>query len=469
MKERKPISKIRKRIRILTKIIIGEALTLAVLFIAMAMMNLSESKMKTIEVGGELINEKPDTMTLTPTPTTEPIDKVEASKEELREAQINTRLQEARLLAAGYDYDAAITHLTSFEETYETIPEFVSEIEELRKSQAECVPFGAYKSSADISHLFFHSLIADPSKAFDGDKDSNGYNYYMITVNEFKEMMIQLYDQGYVLVSIHDVASSVTTEEITKYQEGTIMLPPDKKPFVISQDDVNYYDYMDRDGFASRIVLDEEGKPVTEMVLEDGTVQVGEYDLIPVLEVFIEEHPDFSYRGAKGMIALTGYEGTLGYRTDPASKDSKTFNEDKETVREIARVLRERGWEFACHSNGHRDMAACTQEFLEYDTNQWLTNVGSLVGDTDIYVFPFGTDVQAGAGTYTNARYQFLKTSGFRYYLGVFKDPWIQIKKDYVRMSRRPMDGQAMLQFPDRLSDLFDLTKIIDPARPKLK
>ena len=43
---------------------------------------------------------------------------------------------------------------------------------------------------------------------------------------------------------------------------------------------------------------------------------------------------------------MTGYEGALGYRTDPASKDSPTYEQDKETVREVAKVMKEWGWEF---------------------------------------------------------------------------------------------------------------------------
>lgn len=378
-------------------------------------------------------------------------------------------LENARRLATGYDYDAAIQMLTERED-YKEVEAFQAAVVEFQSAKAQCVPFGAYTSSAEVSHIFFHSLIADTTKAFDNDYDANGYNYYMTTISEFKEMMQQMYDQGYVLVSIHDVADATEQEDGTvKYQDGAILLPPDKKPFVLSQDDVNYYDYMDGDGFASRMVVDKNGRPSTEMLMEDGTYVVGDYDLVPVLETFLETHPDFSYRGARGLIALTGYEGTLGYRTDPASKDSPTFEQDKETVREVARVMREWGWEFACHSNGHRNMQACTDEFLVYDTENWLENVGSLVGGSDVYIFPYGIDIETTVGPYQSNKFQQLYQRGFRYYCGVFKEPWIQVRKDYVRMTRRPLDGQAMLQFPERLADLFDLSKVIDPARPALK
>ena len=88
-----------------------------------------------------------------------------------------------------------------------------------------------------------------------------------------------------------------------------------KQAFVMSQDDVCYYEYMDGDGFASRIVVGEDGKPVCEMKMDDGSISVGAYDLVPLLDEFIEEHPDFSYRGAKAVLAFTGYNGILGYRT----------------------------------------------------------------------------------------------------------------------------------------------------------
>ena len=45
--------------------------------------------------------------------------------------------------------------------------------------------------------------------------------------------------------------------------------------------------------------------------MDDGSVSVGSYDLVPLLDDFIKEHPDFSYRGAKACIAFTGYNGIL--------------------------------------------------------------------------------------------------------------------------------------------------------------
>ena len=40
---------------------------------------------------------------------------------------------------------------------------------------------------------------------------------------------------------------------------------------------------------------------------------------MPIVDDFVREHPDFSYRGDKGTIALTGYNGVLGYRSSYAA------------------------------------------------------------------------------------------------------------------------------------------------------
>jgi hypothetical protein len=390
------------------------------------------------------------------------IDKEKALKDKVTQV-----IKQADALALGYDYEEAISLLQSFTEQFGPNDDITKTLSGYHLEKERLVPLGAYDSINQISHVFFHSLIADTAKAFDGDYDSNGYNYYMTTVAEFKEMMTEMYHAGYVLVSIHDVARKETVADgTTQFVPGDIMLPPDKKPFVLSQDDVNYYKYMDGDGFASKIVIDENGRPTTEMIHHDGTTSFGDYDLVPVLESFIAEHPDFSYKGARGILAVTGYEGVLGYRTQDSH--SPTYEQDKASVKEVVKVLKEWGWEFSSHSYGHRDMNKYDYSFLVNDTNSWKEEVGTLIGPTDIYIFPFGSDIEDHQ-VYDSEKYQYLKDSGFDYFCGVYKSPWMQVGNEYVRMTRRPLDGQAMQQFPERLGDLFEISKVLDPTRPALQ
>ncbi|MDF2944615.1 MAG: hypothetical protein K0S01_3473 [Herbinix sp.] len=378
-------------------------------------------------------------------------------------------IAQADSLAFGYDYDGAIDLIKSYEGSegsYKVYTSLVSAMERLETEKSALVLYGgSYTSVTQINHIFFHSLVADNSKAFDGDSREKGYNMYMTTISEFNKMIQKMYDDGYVLVRMSDIAKQVTLDDgTTKYVEGEIYLREGKKPFVLSEDDVNYYEYMTGDGFASRIVIGEDGKPTCEMILEDGTTVTGAFDVVPLLDAFIEEHPDFSYKGARGLLAITGYNGTLGYRTnDPASP---TYEQDKEAVKKVVEVLKADGWEFGSHSWGHKNVQEASLELLKRDTNRWLEEVGSLIGPTDIFVFPFGVDIETTMGHYSSDKFKFLKKSGFNYFIGVYDKPWMHVKDDYIRMTRRPLDGQALLQFPERLKDLFDAKDIIDPERP---
>lgn len=376
-------------------------------------------------------------------------------------------LERAKRLAQGYDYDTAIEVLKA-DEAYGEDTEFQELITEYEEAKSNLVPYGAFESADEISHVFFHSLIVDTSKAFDGDHISNGYNYWMTTTTEFKRMLEQMYARGYVLVSICDIAYEDTLEDGTKGMvKGEILLPPDKKPFVLSQDDTNYYEYMKTDGFASRLVIDEDGFPACEIELDGKTQVARDYDVVPILEKFIEEHPDFSYHGARGIIGVTGYEGVIGYRTN--DKDSETYEEDIKQATEVANRLKELGWEFASHSYGHGHMGKESASYVKNDSVRWDSEVASIIGKTDIYLYPYGEDIVEGIGAYSGEKYETLYDLGFRYYCGVYAYPWIQIKDAYVRMTRRNLDGYTMNFHKARLEDLFDVDSTIDSARPEFK
>ena len=70
----------------------------------------------------------------------------------------------------------------------------------------------------------------------------------MTTIDEFNKILEAMYEKRYVLVKLHDMAYETTDENgNTVMKAGDIMLPPDKIPFVMSQDDLCYYPYMDGD------------------------------------------------------------------------------------------------------------------------------------------------------------------------------------------------------------------------------
>ena len=186
------------------------------------------------------------------------------------------------------------------------------------------VTYAAYDGI--VEHLFFHPVVAYPELAFDGDNQANGIDDYMVTVDEYNKILQSVYDKGYVLVDIADVWSEVTGEDGTsKMVRNTLYLPEGKKPLILSYDDVNYYEYMLTNGFTWKLILGEDGKIASYGKDPQGAEVVSrDLDAVPILDKFVEEHPDFSPFGAKGCLSLTGYEGILGYRTQT---DTKSWTE----------------------------------------------------------------------------------------------------------------------------------------------
>lgn len=392
-------------------------------------------------------------------------------------------IQEADFVAAGYDYEKAIQMLQAFPYLND-VPELAAKIEEYRTLDSQLV---TYTEMDKVTHVFFHSLIVDPARAFDRDYTNAGYNQYMTTIDEFNKMMQQMYDNGFVLVTPYQVAQEVYTNGATRFEYCQIRLPAGKKPFIMSQDDLNYYGYMigegdgvdeipafadaTGDGFASRIVIGEDGYPTCEYMDENGNITYGDYDLVPVLETFIQEHPDFAYKGARAVLGMTGYEGVFGYRTKPSYKaalGSSAYQQEIDNAKAVAQCLRDHGWILASHSYGHPAYGNINADRVEVDSDKWEDTVESVIGDVDIILYPNGSDI-AGLENYTfdNRKFQVLYEDGYRYFFNVDSSIyWSQLGENYYRGGRRNLDGYRMYYHPHMLDDLFDTSTVFDPARP---
>lgn len=381
-----------------------------------------------------------------------------------------TILSDADFKAQQYDYDGAIAAVRA-EHSVASSSDGEAAITKYEEAKTKLVRKDIHK----VTHVFFHTLIMNTKKAFDGSKQATGYNQVMTTKDEFEKILQSMYDKGYVLVSIKDLAHEEDDGKGGKKMvEGNIMLPEDKKPFILSQDDVCYYEYMDGHGFAKDLIVGDDGKPTNEMIMDDGTVSVGSYDCVPLLDDFVKQHPDFSYRGAKGIVAVTGYNGVFGYRTDDAYADKNpNIEKDRETVKKVAQCLRDDGWLIASHSWGHKDYGKVSMDVLKTDNGKWQDRVSPLIGGTDILIYAFGADI-GNWHNYAadNERYQYLHSQGFRYFCNVDSNQYfVQMGDDYLRTGRRNLDGLRMwedIQDPakSKTADLFDASQVFDKARP---
>lgn len=387
-------------------------------------------------------------------------------------------LNEAKLSAAQYDYDAAIKAVSGLE-GYDKDEELKSLVSQWENEKSQLVEYPHEK----ITHIFFHSLIQDAELAFDSSKgnEAMGYNLVMTTVNEFNKIIESMYEKDFVMVSMHDIC---TFDENGNRIDKKIMLPPEKKAFVLSQDDLNYYHFQDGDGIATKLIIDKDGKVKNEYITRKGETVIGDYDVVPIIDTFVEEHPGFSYKGHKGMLALTGYNGVLGYRTDSVYNTlqdldidqeqflqaNSDFDYDKEVeeAKKVADAMKKSGWEFASHTWGHITVPNTDMARLDTDCGKWKSYVESIVGPTDVLIFPNGSDL-AGTEEYDsyNERFNYLSQLGFRIFCPVDSTMYWQQKGDnYFRMSRRNLDGYRMFHNPELLKDLFDVSQVFDPKRP---
>ena len=339
------------------------------------------------------------------------------------------------------------------------------------------VPYVAWNDI--VEHLFVHPVVAYPELAFDGDSQANGIDDWMVTVDEYNKILQSVYDNGYILVDINDVWSETTGEDgQPKMVRNTLYIPEGKKPLILSYDDVNYYDYMLKDGFTYKLILGDDGLLWSWGKDPQGNEVVSQdLDALTILDKFVREHPDFSPFGAKGSLSLTGYQGILGYRTNTDTKDwddAKEANRqrEREAVKPIIAELKRTGWTFGSHTWGHINLSNHSVESVREDTQRWLDEVGSLVGPTTILYYPHGARPDGDDWKTTGPVFQYLQSQGFRVFASVGIESFSYIKKDIcaVICDRLHPDGTTLRSASclQRYRKFYDARDVIDlSVRPQ--
>lgn len=383
---------------------------------------------------------------------------------ELLQAEADALEAEAELLAAQYDYHGAMEVLGSYTGGLNSSPALKAKFDEYAAA-AESTQ--VWNDLAEIPNLSFRSLIPDLERALADERYGDRFGRNYITTGEFSAILQALYDGGYVLVSIHDVA------------EG-ICLPAGKHPLILTHEAANFFTYMvdgDGDGladsegagFASRLVLTEDGQLKAEMVTSGGETVTGDYDLIPILESFLAAHPDFSYQGGKATVALCGYDGLFGYRTDPetAEKISQSYySQQLEQVKPIIAAVKEAGYDLACATYGFEEYSELGSAGVKDDLALWAAEVQPLLGDVDILVYPGDGDIK-DREPYEGTKFEILTEAGFRYYIGRSTDGtlWGQTADTYTRQGRLWVTAEALSENAEWFAPYFDAAKVLDSGR----
>ena len=401
----------------------------------------------------------------------------QASAAGAAEQEFKRLIAEAESMVVGYDYDGAIQLLESYNSSNDKFTQQVTAKKaELVNEQNQLVEV---KDVSTIPNLSFHVLMADASRACNkevsGAELSGLYNKNFVSVEEFTRILNQLYASNYVLVDFDSFISSVPgVDGNNSFFSKSIYLPQGKKPVMITETMVNYFEYMvdpDKDGtpdakghgFANKLVLDDNGEIKASYVDANGQTLVGNYDLVPVLEAFIQEHPDFSYQGARAILAVTGTEGVFGYRTNTSyvARFGQSFY-DNEVVeaKKIVEALREKGYTIASYTYSNQAYRGMNTLQIQAEVQNWTNQITPVIGEVDTMVFARASDIEAYSGTTFNVLYN----SGIRFFLNSGSSPRVDVNTTFVRQTRLMVTGESMAWYSSQFSNYFDCNVVLDLA-----
>ncbi len=300
-----------------------------------------------------------------------------------------------------------------------------------------------------IEHIFTHELIFDTVKAYAPDNALRDcFDKDHLTAKEFKALLDELYKNGYVLVSLDKAISG-----------EPLMLPRDKKPLVMSFDDMTY-DTVDR-GCIDRIVL--HGGKICDYTERAEPQMTRERENITILESFIETHPDFSIDGARATLCVNGYNGILGYRCTPDCRVSEQKQAEQiAACKTVVAELKMRGYTFASHTYYHKYFNSCSAAMIEKDCAMWQNYIAPIVGTTRVLCYP------AGEHKARSAKNDIFKRYGFDVFLcvGNFAGTDYERKStDAKYVYRLPFDGTALRLYRQAYEHLADTRTIYDGTR----
>lgn len=332
---------------------------------------------------------------------------------------------------------------------------------DLLEATAHTTATVTYRGTVEV--LSVRTLIANPLASA---ADSSLF----LTGTEFRRMLEQLYANDYVLVDAETLADLSNETFIT---EMNLVVPEGKKPVILVLDTFDYSAYNYPNGCCSRLVLNDRNQVCGEYLNSDGQMTISrDAEAIGILEAFVEENPDFSFDGAKGVISICGYESVFGYVISEDEVDdrnsafsavgypsahfsSNDIEANRATVMSIVNTLRNNGWKFASSTYGNINAYASDMATIQADFEKWNTQVGTLLGETHMIVYPGGNYIYG-----TDERAEYLKAMGFRIFFGIGSNPYYIYGSNYLYYDRTVIND-SVLRNSD-LSRLFDASLILD-------
>ena len=99
------------------------------------------------------------------------------------------------------------------------------------------------------------------------------------------------------------------------------------------------------------------------------------------------------------------------------------------------------------------------------DTDKWKNEVETLIGPTQVFLYPFGSWEPMDS-----AQHQYLVDNGFKIFCGVGIRRYEKVYDQFVFMDRKNIDGITLRNRKESVSYMFNTDEVIDlEARDRMK
>lgn len=337
----------------------------------------------------------------------------------------NSIISKARQLAQNNEYKQAVDFLESKSEIFKDKTTINSLITYYSKF---FIADGLFYCSEEPKILAINKLIAYPNLAFKDNPNSENLDKYYLTSKEFQNLLNELYINNYILIDVDNIIE--INENITTKKD--LYLPKDKKPIILLFNNINYYE--NENHFVDKIIIDGKNDVATFSSKQTEKNQVSyTADFLPILENFIKENKDFSFKNAKGIISFDKSGSIFGYNIN---KSNPNLSQETANLKKLVSHLKELNYKFAYGIFNENYYNFTNDELLDELINL-KENILPNFNNLSIFISPFSPNK-------SNNFYTELNNLGFKIFIDNSNYSYCLIKNHFVFTSFIKIDGNFL-------------------------
>ncbi|MDO5734517.1 MAG: hypothetical protein Q4P08_05245 [Eubacteriales bacterium] len=318
--------------------------------------------------------------------------------------------------------------------------------------------------------LAIRPLIARPDLAFRAESNTQHAQHNLLTTDEFRKFLATMEEQNYVLIRPSLFFNYPKSEP-------EIIVPRGKKPLILLLENAAYSTLNQANGTVQKLILNSNQEIQGFYKDKNRDVLDPENNFIGILEEYIAEHPQFSFDGARAILALYLREDALGYILDetmlenqnearkkqslmPYVMDNEDYALEQTKVRELLLALERKGYDLASAGLGTELYNRLTPTELQQELWRWqgLIDQLNLSEPVKILLFPEGGHVYSDS-----AALDVVLNQGYQLLIGMGPKPYNYYFDSFVHLDRQTVSPDSLAAADAwGLSEIFNGVDILD-------